>query len=102
MASNSELLRFAITNKKQIRAYYDGFHREMCPHAMGWKNEVHHVLSFQFAGQSSRPLPPEGQWKCMDVDGLTALAVVDGPWITGSNHSKPQTCIDQIEVEVAY
>ena len=102
MPSNSELLRVAITQKKQVTAYYDNFYREMCPHALGWKYGVYHVLSFQFAGQGSHPLPPEGQWKCMDVDGLTGVTLVDGPWYSGASHTKPQTCIDQLEVEVSY
>ena len=102
MPSNSEILRDAIIRKRQIRAYYDGYYREMCPHATGWKGGVHHVLSFQFGGQSRRQLPLSGQWKCMEIDGLSSLIAVDGEWHTGASHSRPQSCIDQIEVEVAY
>lgn len=102
MPSNFDLLKQAILGRKQVSAMYDGYPREMCPHAMGWKTGVHHVLSFQFAGDSSRGLPPSGQWRCMDVDGLTNVSVHDGPWHTGPSHTKPQNCIDQIEVEVPY
>lgn len=102
MPSISEVLRDAIVNRRQVKCSYDGLYREMCPHVMGWKNEVHHVLSFQFAGESSRGLPPGGQWKCMEVEGITILSVVDGPWYTDPRHSRPQTCVDQIEVEVPY
>lgn len=104
MPGNEALLEEAIRNKKQVRGYYDGLYREMCPHAMGWKGSKYHVISYQFAGQSSRPLPPEGQWKCMDVDGISNLSIVDGPWHTGISHTKPATCFDsgRIEVEVDY
>jgi len=102
MPSNADLLTEAINQKKQVTAYYDGLYREMCPHVMGWKNGAMHVLSYQFAGQSSSGLPPEGQWKCMDVDGLSQLTVRDGLWHTGTTHGQPQTCVDQILAEVPY
>ncbi len=102
MPGNADLLKLAITNKKQVTCYYDGLYREMCPHVIGWKGPAYHVLSFQFGGQSSRGLPPGGEWKCMDVDGISQLALRDGPWYTGITHGKPQTCVDAIELEVAY
>jgi len=61
------------------------------------------VLSFQFAGESSKGLSPEGQWKCMDVDGLSQVSLRDGPWHTGTRKTnEPQRCVDQIEAEVVY
>ena len=102
MPTNGELLRVAIVERKQVSATYDGYPREMCPHVMGWKDGAHHVLSFQFAGSSSRGQTPGGQWRCMDVDGLTNLNVHDGPWHTGPSHTKPQNCVDQIEVQVDF
>lgn len=100
-----ELLYQAISEKKQILAVYDGYPREMCPHVLGWKNGVRHIFSFQFAGGSSQGLPPEGQWKCMDVDGLSNVSLRDGPWHTGTRKTdKPQSCVDlnQIDLEVAF
>ncbi len=102
MATNGEMLKHAIINKLQVQCYYDGYYREMCPHAIGWKGSVYHVLSYQFAGQSSRQLPAAGQWKCMDVNGISQLRVMEGAWYTGTNHTRPQNCIDAIEVEVSY
>lgn len=103
MASNAEILKNAILNKQQVRAHYDGYYREICPHVIGWKNGVHHVLVYQFAGDGSTPLPPDGQWKCMDVDKLEILSIASGPWHTSLKpHTKPQTCVGEIEVEVDY
>ncbi len=105
MPTNFELLRQAILEKKQIVANYDGLPRELCPHVLGWKDGVSHVLSFQFAGQSSKGLPPEGQWKCMNVDRLSNLMLRDGPWRTGVRKTnRPQSCVDlnQIDVEVDF
>jgi hypothetical protein len=102
MPSNADLLIEAIHQRKQVTGYYDGFRREMCPHVIGWKRDSHHVLSYQFAGDSSKGLPSGGEWKCMDVDGISELALRDGPWHTGATHGKPQTCVDRIEAQVTY
>ena len=103
MANVYQLIRQAILEKKQIRAMYDSLYREICPHVLGLKNGVRHVLSFQFAGESSKGLPPGGEWKCMDIDGLQILSIEDGPWHTGTRKTgKPQTCVDQVDVAVAF
>jgi hypothetical protein len=89
------LLYQAIEEKKQVIAMYGGHLREMCPHVLGSKNGVRHVLSFQFAGDSSEGLPPGGQWKCMDVDGLSDVSLREGLWMTGPRRpGKPEPCID--------
>lgn len=102
MSTNYDTIEQAIKQKLTISAEYDGYHREMCPHALGMKGGVVHVLSFQFAGGSKQGLPPEGQWKCMNVDGLVISSVKPGPWHTGTSHTKPQSCIDRVQVEVDY
>jgi len=43
----------------------------MCPHTLGHTNGVQQALFFQFAGQSSKGLPPGGEWKSMRVAGLS-------------------------------
>jgi hypothetical protein len=105
MPDTYALVRQAILQKKQIVAEYDGYHKEMCPHVLGMKNGVRHVLSYQFAGQSSEGLPPEGQWKCIDVDNLSQVLLRDGAWHTGVRKTnKPQRCVDlnEIDVQVAF
>ena len=97
------VLRDAIVNKKQVTCTYQGFVREICPHVIGrGKNGEAMVLSFQFAGQSSSGLQPGGQWRCMKVDDITGVQARNGPWHTGDNHNRPQTCVKDIDVEVDY
>jgi hypothetical protein len=36
----------------------------------------------------------------MDVDKLSAVTAKNGPWHTRDDHSRPQTCIDEIDVDV--
>lgn len=102
MADNYGLIRTAIINKGQVLAGYRGYLRELCPHAIGTKNGRRQALFFQFGGESSSGLPPNGEWRCIPVDEMTDVAVRDGEWHTDSRHSQPQTCIDEIDVEVAY
>ena len=100
--STYEILRSAILNKQQVVCSYHGHSREMCPHVIGTKNGKAHVLSYQFGGSSSSGLPPGGQRRCMDVASISDACAQDGDWYTGHSHTRPQECVDEVDVEVAY
>jgi hypothetical protein len=95
-----DVLRQAIIDRQQVTCIYQARYRECCPHAIGTKRGVRHVLMFQFGGESSRGLPQGGEWRCMDVDALSQVAARDGSWYTDPRHSRPQTCIDLVDVDV--
>jgi hypothetical protein len=102
-----DLVRQAVLTKKAITAYYHGQYREMCPHVLGSKRGVRHALFYQFGGQSnSRPIQPDGSadnWRCIDIDRLSNVAIMDiARWHTAPDHSRPQTCVDDVEVVVQY
>jgi hypothetical protein len=97
-----EVFLHAITNRLQVVCFYNGLYREVCPHALGLKRGKRHVLVFQFAGESSRGLPPEGEWRCMNVGEIMGAELRQGDWHTGDSHLRPQTCVDDIDVEVDY
>jgi len=100
-----EAVKTAIVNKRIIRATYRGRVRVMCPHVVGTKNGRLQALFYQFDGESSTGLDPDGSpanWRCMFLGELSAVSVEDGEWHTAPNHSRPQTCVDQIEVEVQF
>ena len=99
------MIREAILNKRIVLATYHGHRRTMCPHALGKKRGREQALFYQFAGTSSTGLGPVGSpdnWRCIPLAGLTNVSVTDGDWHTGRNHSRPQTCIDIIDVQVTY
>ncbi|MFT3866035.1 MAG: hypothetical protein QM729_17345 [Solirubrobacterales bacterium] len=101
-ADNYRLIRRAIIDKRQVRATYQGRLREMCPHALGTKNGRRQALFFQFAGESARGLPPDGDWRCLPVDELTEVSLRDGDWHTDDRYGRSrQTCVDEIDVAVA-
>jgi len=59
---------------------------------------------YQFAGESSSrqiiPGSPDN-WTCIFVNGLTGVSIREGEWHTTHNHSRRQTCVDDIDVEVS-
>lgn len=102
-----DLVRQAILTRQGIRAYYHGQYREMCPHVLGWKRGVRHALFYQFGGQSnSRPIQPDGStanWRCIDIDELSGVEIMElDRWHSAPDHTRPQTCVDDVDVVVAY
>jgi len=103
--STYDLIRQAIQRKQQVLATYDGHRREMCPHVLGTKAGRAQALFYQFGGTSSSGLEPVGSpsnWRCIELSKLAEVSVRDGDWYTAPNHSRPQTCVDIINVEVAF
>jgi hypothetical protein len=102
MSDTYSTIRQAIEDQKQVVATYRGLVREVCPHAIGTKGGREQAIVFQFAGESSQGLPDGGEWRCLAIDGLSDVSVRSGEWHTGTNHSQPNTCIDEVDVEVAH
>jgi hypothetical protein len=104
-AEKYEIVKQAIINKQPVGAVYGGHVRLMCPHVLG-EDKVGNpqALFYQFGGASnSRPIQPNGSpdnWRCLAVEKLSSVQVIDGEWYTAPNHSRPQTCVKQIDVEV--
>jgi len=102
MSDAYSIVRQAILDKEQIVATYRGHRREMCPHVIGTKEGRLQALFFQFAGSSSSGLPPGGAWRCIPIEGLSDVVSQAGAWHSGGDHTQPQTCVDLVDVEVAY
>ena len=103
--NNYDLIREAILEHYQVLAMYGGHYREMCPHTLGTKRGRRHALLYQFGGTSSSGLGPPGSrnnWRCLDVNDLSEVRTQTGGWHTAPNHSRPQSCVDHIDVEVDY
>src|ERR1051326_3426228 len=101
------LIRQAILDRNIVMATYHGHYRELCPHAIGFKNGRRKALLYQFGGTSSSGLGPIGSfdnWRCVFVDELENVRVVEsnGKWYTAHNHSRRQTCIDVVDMEVTF
>lgn len=91
------MIRQAILAEQQITCTYDGFYRELCPHILGHTGGEEKLLAFQFAGESSKPLPPGGQWKCLSVARLRDPEARGAPWHAGGSHHRAQSCVEDVD-----
>jgi hypothetical protein len=98
MMDTYQMLAEAIAAKQQVVARYHGEERVFSPHALGTKGGATHVLVYQFAGGSRSGLPPEGEWRCLNLDELADIRVESGAWRTAPNVFNPQSCLDAIDV----
>lgn len=105
MSTKYRTVRDAVSNKQIIKAKYDGYEREMCPHVIGTNKEGReHVFVYQFGGYSSKGkiIPnSKSNWRCIQIDKLENVRVEDGEWHTGNNHSTAQVCVANIDLEVS-
>jgi len=97
-------VRSAILHRRPIAALYRGRTRLLCPHLLGWnKHRRLQVLCYQYGGDSESGLQPAGDsdnWRCLAVENLSQMELLDGPWQTAENYSRPQTCIEEVELDV--
>ncbi len=93
-------LEQAIREKMQVVLLYEGYVRELCPHALGEKKGVKKVLVYQFGGGSRKGDVPN--WKCLSLDKITILTVREGKWCTDPARNAPKTCLDYVDIRVKY
>ncbi len=97
------LVRTAVVSKQPIRATYHGRDRWFCPHRLGRNNEGQvRVLCYQYAGESSSGLQADGSpanWRCIALEKLIRVQLIEGSWHTAPSHSRPQTCIVEVDVD---
>jgi hypothetical protein len=97
-------VRAAIIHRWPIAALYQGYRRLLCPHLLGWNRHRRlQVLCYQYGGDSESGLMPAGasnNWRCLAVENLSQVELLDDPWQTAENHSHPQTCIEDVELDV--
>lgn len=73
--SKDELLRTAISQRKQIRFHYGGSERIAEPHDYGIQNGKARLLAYQTGGHSNSGGLPA--WRLVDIDGITQLEVLE-------------------------
>jgi len=97
-SSTYTLFRNAILAEQQVVCSYDGRHRELCPHIIGTNRSGEEVvLAWQFAGDSSGPLP---QWRCLRLAHVRDAHARDGSWHEGGSHRTAQRCVSTIDLDI--
>jgi hypothetical protein len=91
------IVRAAVVSRRPIAAVYHDRPRLFCPHRLGRNKEgQRRVLCYQFGGESESGLSPVGSpdnWRCIAVDKLRHVELLEGMWRTAPNHSRPASCI---------
>jgi hypothetical protein len=90
----------AMAEQRQILCLYDGYPRALCPIILGHSKGEEVALTFQFAGESNSGLPPQGAWKCLRLSKIGDAQLRDGPWHGGSRHTRPQVCVETVDLDV--
>jgi hypothetical protein len=97
------IVRAAVEGRCPISAIYHDRHRLFCPHRLGRNKEGQfRVLCYQHGGESETGLKPPGSpdnWRCIALDKLGNVEVLDGAWQTAPNHSRPTTCVTDADVD---
>ena len=97
------LVRTAVINKYPIRGIYHGRDRRFCPHRLGRNHEGQiRVLCYQYGGESRSGLQAAGSpanWRCLALEKLSRVELLEGAWQTAPNHSRPQTCVTEVDVD---
>lgn len=97
-SSTYTLFRKAILAEQQVVCSYDGRHRELCPHIIGTnRSGEEFVLAWQFAGESSGPLP---QWRCLRLANVRDAQARNGRWHEGGSHRTEQRCVSTIDLDI--
>lgn len=99
-----ELVWNAVANKRPIEATYQGRHRLFCPHRLGRNREGRlRPLCYQYGGDSSSGLGPGGSpadWRCVALEKLSKVKLVEGAWRTAPNHSlRPASCVAEADID---
>jgi hypothetical protein len=93
----------AVANKRPIEAIYHGRPRLFCPHRLG-RNKAGRlrVLCYQYGGQSESGLEPVGSpanWRCMALEKLSQVKLLEDAWRTAPNHSRPASCVVDADID---
>jgi hypothetical protein len=93
----------AVADKRSMRAMYKELPRLFCPHRLG-RNQAgqRRVLCYQYGGESESGLAPSGSpanWRCIVLEKLRAVELLEGSWKTAPNHSRPATCVVEADID---
>ena len=93
----------AVANRRPMGALYHGRRRLLCPHRLGRNRQGQlRVLCYQYGGESESGLQPDGSpanWRCIAVEKLSAVELLEGVWRTAPNHSRPASCIADADID---
>jgi hypothetical protein len=98
-----QLLWTAVASKRPVAALYRGRPRLFCPHRLGRNRQGQlRVLCYQYGGESKSGLAAAGSpgnWRCVELERLGHVKLLDDEWWTAPNHSRPSSCVTDADVD---
>jgi hypothetical protein len=93
----------AVASRRPIEAIYHRLPRLFCPHRLG-RNQAGQlrVLCYQYGGESESGLQPAGSpanWRCIALEKLSRVKLLEDRWRTAPNHSRPASCIIDADID---
>ena len=93
----------AVANRQPIEAGYHGRSRLFCPHRLGRNREGKlRVLCYQYAGDSHsgpQPVGSPANWRCIVLEKLSRVKLLQDPWHTAPNYSRPASCVIDADID---
>ena len=93
----------AVAGRHPVEASYHKRHRLFCPHRLGRNREGQlRVLCYQYGGESESGLEPAGSpanWRCIAVEKLSRVKLLDDAWRTAPNYSRPASCVMEADID---
>ena len=93
----------AVASKRLMEGRYHGRPRLFCPHRLGRNREGQlRVLCYQYGGESKSGLQPAGSpanWRCVALEKLTQVRLLEDKWRTAPNHSRPASCVVDADID---
>jgi len=98
------LVSTAVRQRQPIEAIYQRRLRLFCPHRLGRNADGQlRVVCYQYGGESQSGLRPVGSsanWRCVVLEKLSKVKLLDDTWRTAPNHSRPGSCVIQCDIDV--
>jgi len=93
----------AIATRQPIEANYRGRYRLFCPHRLGRNREGQlRILCYQYGGESHSGLDPmdlAANWRCVALEKLSKVKLMEDTWRTAPNHSRPASCVAEADID---
>lgn len=93
----------AVSKKQPIEAVYHRQPRLLCPHRLGRNRDGYfRIVCYQYGGESHSGLEPEGSpanWRCIALEKLSRVRIVEDAWRTAPNHSRPGSCVVNADID---
>ena len=98
-----QLVWTAVAHRQPIEAGYQGRFRLFCPHRLGRNSEGRlRVLCYQYGGDSQSGLQPLGSpanWRCIVLEKLGRVKLLQDIWHTAPNNSRPASCVIDADID---